>query len=127
MEWIDRFFEELTRPSWSAPDRCLEPLIEIQDRENEVIVTVDLPYVEKKEDISLNVTEDSLEIKAEMRCGLRWERWGTTQKEIEFKSFRKVIRLPEKVDPSGATAVFRRGILRVNLPKARRGYRIRVE
>jgi len=128
--WIEDLIAEvegaIARPSWNSVDRCLEPLVEIENRENEIIVTVDLPCVDKKEDISLEVSEDTLEIKATLKKAIRWERWGAVQKNIEFTAFKKVVTLPEKVKPEEATAVFKRGVLKVRLPKARRKYTLKV-
>ncbi|MCP8310398.1 MAG: hypothetical protein L6N94_02760, partial [Candidatus Methylarchaceae archaeon HK01M] len=68
-EWIDEFlghaYSELMRPSWDAVEKYLEPLVNIEDKEDEIVVTADLPYVEDKNDISIDVAEDSLEIRAE--------------------------------------------------------------
>jgi HSP20 family protein len=127
--WIEDLLAEVEgaiRPSWSSAERCLEPLVEIENRENEIIVSVDLPCVEKKEDISLEVSEDTLEIRAALKRAIRWERWGVVQKNIEFTAFKKVVALPEKVKPEEATAIFKRGVLRVRLPKARRKFTLKI-
>ncbi|MEM4699985.1 MAG: Hsp20/alpha crystallin family protein [Candidatus Nezhaarchaeales archaeon] len=129
-ERVDELFErieELFRPSWDVEECCLEPLVDVEERESYVVVTADLPFVESKDDIRLNVTEDALTIEAAMSRGFRLERWGTVQRGVEFKSFRKVVRLPARVDPEGARATFRGGILRVLLPKRVERYRIKVE
>ncbi len=130
-EWIDEFFHqsssELMHPSWDANEKCLEPLVNIEDKEDEIFVTVDLPYVKDKNDIRVNISEDSLEIRAEIKKAIRWERWGTVQKYIEFKSFRKFIRLQSKVDPEKSRALFRGGILEISLPKVRRRFTIEIE
>jgi HSP20 family protein len=129
-DWFDEFFEqafdELMRPSWDAVGKCLVPLINIEDKEDEIVVTVDLPCVQSKEDIDLNATEDNLEIIAQIREAIRWQRWGTSQRGLEFKKFRRSIRLPEKVDPESARAVFKNGILRISLPKVRKRHTIRI-
>jgi HSP20 family protein len=117
--------EGAIKPSWDSADRCLEPLVEIENRENEIIVTVDLPCVEK-EDISLEVSEDALEIRAALKRAIKWERWGVVQKNIEFTAFKKVVILPEKVKPEEATAIFKRGVLKVRLPKARRKFTLKI-
>ena len=129
-DWIDEIFEEfeeLMRPSWDAAEKCLEPLVNIEDRDDEIIVTVDLPCVESREDIDLNVTEDNLEIIARIKEAIRWERWGTSQRHLKFKTFRKSIRLPEKVNPEGSRAMFRNGILKVSLPKVRKRFTIKIQ
>lgn len=128
--WVEDLLAEVEgaifTPSWSSSDRCLEPLVEIENRENEIVVTVDLPCVDKKEDISLEVSEDTLEIRAALKKAIRWERWGMVQKNIEFIAFKKSVTLPEKVKPEEATAVFRRGVLKVRLPKARRKISLKI-
>lgn len=126
-ELFERLEEELFRPSWDAETQCLEPLVDVEERDDCVVVTADLPYVERKEDIRLDVTEDTLTIEATMVRGFRLERWGTIQRNVEFKGFRKLIKLPVPVDPEGARATFKRGILTVTLPKKVRRYTIRVE
>ncbi|RLF08695.1 MAG: Hsp20/alpha crystallin family protein [Thermoprotei archaeon] len=130
-EWVDEFFErleeELFRPSWDAEECCLEPLVDVEERDDYVVVTVDLPFVERKEDIKLDVTEDSVNVEAVMSRGFRLDRWGTVQRGVEFRSFKKTIRLPAKVDPKGARATFKRGMLRIVLPKKVERYTIKVE
>ncbi|MHA1208085.1 MAG: Hsp20/alpha crystallin family protein [Candidatus Freyarchaeota archaeon] len=105
-----------TRPSWDPDKCCLVPLVDIQEYPEEIIVTADLPYVDK-EDISINATETSLEIDAKMRHPVRFERWGTVQREISFNCYHKSIKLPSRVDPEKAKATFRGGILQISLPK----------
>ena len=130
-DWIDEFFEqafgELMNPSWDAVGKCLVPLINVEDKEDEIVVTVDLPCIKSKEDIDLNVTEDNLEITARMKEAIRWERWGTSQRHLEFQTFRRLIKFPEKVDPENSRAVFRNGILKVSLPKVRKKFTIKIQ
>jgi HSP20 family protein len=126
-ELVDKVYEEFTRPSWSAADCCLTPLMEIENKENELIVTVDLPYVQKKEDIIINATEYSLEITAKLKEAVRWERWGTIQRQLSFTTFKKSISLPVKVDPNKSRASFKQGILKIVLPKAEKKFSIAIQ
>ena len=96
----------------------LEPLHELEDRGDEIVVTLDLPGVEK-ENVEINTTEDSVEIKARMSEAVCWERWGSVQRRISFQQFRKQIKLPEQIDPEKASASLKNGILRISLPKKR--------
>jgi HSP20 family protein len=126
-ELVDKVYEEFTRPSWSATDCCLTPLMEIENKENEIIVTADLPYVQKKEDIIISATEYSLEITAKLKEAVRWERWGTIQRQLSFTTFKKSISLPVKVDPNKSKASFRKGILKIVLPKAEKKFSIEIQ
>lgn len=130
-DWINEFFEqtfgELMSPSWDAVGKCLVPLMSVEDKEDKIVVTVDLPCVVSKEDIDLSVTENNLEITAKIKEAIRWERWGTSQRRIEFQTFRRLIRLPEKVDPENSRAVFRKGLLKVSLPKVGKKVTIKIQ
>ncbi len=106
------------RTTWRY-DGCLEPLYELEDREDAILVTFDLPRV-RKENVEINTTENTVEVMAKMSDAVCWERWGSIQKRISFQAFRKQIRLPELIDPEKTSASFKNGILRINLPKVRR-------
>ena len=104
----------------------LEPLYEVEDKEDEILVTFDLPCV-SKENVAINTTEDMVEVIAKMSNAVCWERWGVVQKKITFQSFRKQIRLPEPIEPEKAHALLKNGILRITLPKIRRKMFIPIE
>jgi len=108
-------FEDIDKVMWTH-NGCLEPLYDIIDLGDVILVTFDLPYVDK-DDINLYVTENTIELEASMKKTLCWEKWGTIQRKIIFKQFKKQIKLPEKVNPEKSTASFKRGILKVELPK----------
>jgi HSP20 family protein len=115
----------IIKATWGY-DGNLEPLYDVEDQEDAILVTFDLPRV-RKEDVELNTTADTVEVIARMSHAVRWERWGCSQKRITFQAFRKQIRLPESIDPGKATASFKNGILRINLPKMRKKVLITVE
>src|SRR3972149_10135355 len=104
---------------WSGSERFLEPLYEISKVGNNIILTVDLAGIQNKEHITLNLNENSLEVIAEFTKPVKWERWGTIQKEIGFISYRKIISLPVKVDPTKVKAIFNKGILTITIPNVR--------
>jgi HSP20 family protein len=126
-EEIDSFFEEIERPSWNLERKCLEPLVYVRDEDDEVVVDVDLPCVRKKEDIEVISTEKMLEIKAKMERAVKFGRWGTVQKDVNFDAFHRIIRLPSEVIPEEVRAKFDRGLLEVRLPKKHRKTRIEIE
>ncbi len=94
----------------------MDPLVDIREAENEVLVTADLPCVDR-DDIEVRVKEDELILEAKMRREMRFESWGGAHRKISFNSFRKEISLPAKVDIDKTEAKFKNGILEVRLPK----------
>ncbi|MFB6216855.1 MAG: Hsp20/alpha crystallin family protein, partial [Candidatus Aenigmatarchaeota archaeon] len=103
-------------PSWDIDRKCLDPLVQIRENEDEIIVTADLPCVEK-DDIDVSVEEGSLKIKAQTKEDLQFEKWGGVHRRVKFNSFRKNIKLPSQVDPKEAEAKFVDGVLEVRLKK----------
>ncbi len=130
MSWIDKIFsniDDTQSPLWDESEKCLVPLIEIKASEDEVAVSVDLPFVKDKEDISLEVSDNALEIKALLYQSVAWERWGTIHKDLRFDTFKKTIHFPETVDPTKVKARFVNGILTINIPIIRHKYKIHIE
>jgi HSP20 family protein len=115
---VDDFFENVfsAEPMWDIQTRTLKPLYEIKETRESVRVFVDLPNVQK-DAIELRAEEKSIDVSAELLHPVRYERWGSTQRECEFKKLAGTIPLPSNVDPDGAVATFREGVLTVELPK----------
>lgn len=112
-------------PSWDISRKCMSPLVEIKETEDEIIVTADLPFV-NKENIDLTAEEKTLKIRAEMDEDICFESWGGVHRKINFNSFRRKVNLPSKVNPEKAEAKFKEGILKVSLPKDK-GVKIDIE
>ncbi len=125
---MDEFFSRVfsPEPMWDVQTRALKPLHDIKETKDHVIVTVDLPYV-KKEDIELRVNEESIDLSAELCQPVRYDRWGTTQRDCEFKKLSTMITLPKEVVPDDVVASFREGMLKIELPKKLKKKRIQIE
>ncbi|MBS7626273.1 MAG: Hsp20/alpha crystallin family protein [Candidatus Bathyarchaeia archaeon] len=125
---IEEAFEELFygRPMWDSSTGRLEPLTEVTETLDKIVVTMDLPLV-RKENIHLTIEEDYLKLEAPLERTIRFERWGIIPRHCEFKSFYKIVELPAKVNPEEAKARFKNGVLSVELPKIVRGHKIPVE
>jgi len=113
-----------------SPDAPVPPPFDdcdaLENLEEEIVITVDLPCVRDKEDLEINCTGTSLEIEARMCHPVSFRKWGTVQREADFECFRKRIPLPAEVEPEGAKASLKGGILTVRLPKKRGRHRIRI-
>jgi HSP20 family protein len=130
MARLERRFREILKeglgPTWDLSERALEPLHEVHELKNEVVVTADLPCVHDKQDLEVNCTENSIEIRARMCRPMSFRKWGTVQREADFECYRKVISLPAEVEPEKAKADFKGGILTIRLPRRIRRHKIRV-
>ena len=90
-----------------------EPLVDVMEEDDEVVVIAELPGVEK-EDIDLRCTGRELTISV----------------DTEKRKYYKHLELPCEVDPKSAKASYKNGILEVRLKKVRperKGERIKIE
>jgi len=90
-----------------------EPLVDVQETDDEVQVTAEVPGV-KKEEIDLEVTGNTLIIKVE----------GKDRK------YYKEVELPAEVDPDSAKASYNNGVLDIQLKKVKpksKGKKIKIK
>jgi HSP20 family protein len=125
---VDEFFDRLfsVKPMWNLQTHSLRPLYHVSENKESITVAVDLPYVEK-EAVNLKVDEQSIDLSAELRQPIRYERWGTAQRECEFRKLSVTIPLPAKIISDEAVAKFKQGVLTVKLPRKIKKRSIRVE
>ena len=93
------------------------PRIDVTENDKEVRVTVELPGMDEK-DIELHLTEDALTIRGEKREEREESDGGRYLSECSYGSFYRVIPLPAEVLTDKAEAKFKKGVLKVRLPKA---------
>lgn len=118
--WVEQFEETLmVSPSWNLKKCTIEPLREIMVAPTEVVVTVDLPYTEKKMVQVKPVGKNSLEISAKMKRKIRLDDLGVTHCKGEFQKFHCHIRIPVPVNIDKMNTYHKRGILEIHIPRRR--------
>ncbi|HEX4915357.1 MAG TPA: Hsp20/alpha crystallin family protein [Vicinamibacterales bacterium] len=90
------------------------PRIEAFQRGDEFIVRAELPGL-KKEDVRVNITEDSIVIEGERRDEFENTHGDVYHSERSYGSFYREIPLPEGAISDNANATFRNGVLEVKL------------
>ena len=129
LEELERLFERMSRQYGGGSDRPqsdgsigwfgteLEPMsVDIVERDDEYVVTVDLPGFEK-EDVSLQLADETLRIEADREETGEEADGEYIRRERRHESVRRSIRLPESVDSDGVTARMNNGVLTVTLEK----------
>jgi HSP20 family protein len=91
-----------------------KPLTDVIDTADTIIIQSDLPRV-KKEDISVNITEDSVEIIAKFEE--TDEDLEFIKKERNYGETTRTIPLPVKIEVKKASAKFEDSVLTLELPK----------
>lgn len=91
--------------------------VDIEELDDAFVVELDLPGV-RKEDVSIDLRDNELMIKGEMK---ERERKGVLRRQTRrYGAFEHRISVPGDVDPDSVSAMLENGILTVRLAKARR-------
>ena len=93
--------------------------VDVHETDTEVVATCDIPGLEKKEDIQINVAHNMLSISGFMNKATEVNSENTFTQERYAGSFHRAISLPSPVSRDGVKATYRNGVLEVRMPKAR--------
>lgn len=112
---FDKIFSQISKQMETSGIR--EPATDIAEKDNKIIVKVDMPGV-KKEDIELVVNKDSISIKAERKEFAEESKEGFFRRERSYKGYSVYRTLPVEVKPETAEAKYEDGVLTVEIEKA---------
>ena len=108
------------RPWASRRQGALEtwtPQIEVSHQNNELVVRADLPGL-KKDDVSVDITEEAIAISGERRQEHESESGGYYRSERSYGSFYRTIPLPKGAISDQAKATFKDGVLEIRCHRA---------
>ncbi len=102
---------------WNIAAACIEPLYNLMVGAKEVVLTIDLPYVNQKQ-VKLGCpANDVLEIDAETSRKITFRDLGIKHRHGEFTCYHARIRTPFPIDKTKIKTKFKRGVLEVHLPR----------
>jgi HSP20 family protein len=115
---MDRLFENFfERGPWTAGDGgAFEPAIELADTDNSIMVKAMVPGV-SKENLHLDITDDSLTLRGEIKEEEKTEGKRFHRREWRYGAFARTIPLPTAVKADQAKAQLKEGVLTITLPK----------
>jgi len=99
------------------PGEYWTPQIETFQRGEDLVVRADLPGL-RPEEVTVEVTDDTLTIHGERRRECEESGAGYYRSERSYGSFHRRIGLPHGVDPAHIKAQFKDGVLEVTMPAA---------
>ena len=115
-DWMDRSIAGTpSRTGGFRQTNVWAPAIEVQQKDNNLIVRADLPGIEPN-DVKIEVDNDMLVIQGERKQEHTEEREGWHRSERVYGSFYRAIPLPEGAKTEHAKADFRNGVLEVKVP-----------
>jgi HSP20 family protein len=128
---IDRLFDDVGRGffrvpslrSWfeeplfqRAPLTFDVPAVDVAERDKEYEITAELPGLDEK-DIEVNLANGVLTISGEKKEEKEEKKKGYYLAERRYGSFQRSFRVPEGVDEGKIEASFKKGVLKLTLPK----------
>ena len=119
MERMRRRLGELMEEAEVGRDgeEMIEPLADVQETDGEIIVTMDLPGMDK-EDVDIALSSDELSVVAQRKTETGMEEGSFHQRERSYRRFERTISLPTGVKADEAHAKLESGVLKINIPKA---------
>ncbi len=94
------------------------PRVDVEERENEFEVSMDVPGVDKK-DVKVSLENKVLTIKGERKVERNEEEEGKYHcTERRYGSFQRSFTLPSSIDSSKIRARHENGVLSITVPKA---------
>jgi len=117
---MDRLFEDsFVRPSHALTSlgEVAAPALDIYQTPNEVVVKAALPGI-KPEDVSIDVTGDTLTVKGKSKAEQEVKREDYLYQERRYGAFSRSVALPDGLKPDKAEATMEDGVLTLTIPKA---------
>ena len=111
---MQRFAEEVQERGMNLADPGIP--VDIQEDEETVTVTADMPGVEKEE-INLKADEDGISITAEHEASVEEENEKYVRKERRRRTFQRTVSWPADIDPESVTAHYENGVLKITADK----------
>ncbi len=118
---FEDFFGDFGFPRWPAlrSDResgLISPRFEVTESDDAVEVAAELPGMDEK-DVQVTLDNGVLTIEGEKRAEHEEKKRGVFFSECSYGRFHRSLALPAGVDESKAKAAFKKGVLRVTIPK----------
>jgi HSP20 family protein len=113
--WTPRLGRRGWNSAFGGGTEMWAPDIEVYQRENELVVRADLPGL-KREDVSVDVSDDGITISGERRHEQEKEIGGVYRSERSYGSFCRTVPLPDGAIADQAKATFRNGVLEITVP-----------
>ncbi len=93
------------------------PAMDLAETDNEILVTAELPGIDEK-DLDISLRGNNLIIRGEKKAEHEEKGEHYYHKESSYGSFHRAVPLPMEVDEDKIEATYKKGILKIKLPKS---------
>jgi len=118
MERMQKRMSELMQEAESTGDQpdIIRPLADVQETDEEIMVTMDLPGIDKK-DVDIVISDKELTVVALRKTETEIKEKNYHKQERTYKKFERTVSLPAGVKMESAVARLADGVLKISIPK----------
>lgn len=113
---VNRFFSELS-PGRGSEGAGVFPLVNVSENDESFIMRAEMPGIAPDE-VELSVTSDRITISGERKVEVEGV-LNVHRREREGGHFSRTLQMPGRIDPEKAAAVFKFGILKITVARAK--------
>ena len=117
---LSRVFDDFFLPRTTSEDGSLtwgwNPVVDIYDNEDNIVLKAELPGVSKK-DIEIDIKDRVLTLKGERSADNEVKEDNYYRRERTYGRFERSFTLPANIDPDKIKADYNDGVLKVEVPK----------
>jgi HSP20 family protein len=121
----DRLFDFRPFRRWTDEVEWM-PSVDVSETAKEIIVNAEIPGVESK-DIEVNLQGDVLTIKGQRKREHEEKDENFHRVERSYGSFYRALRLPSEVDGEKIKATYKKGVLKITMPKTKKAAGKKIE
>jgi HSP20 family molecular chaperone IbpA len=113
----EQIAEKTLASGWNETASTIEPLSDIILGASEVVVTMDLPYVDPNAVQVKVIADDTIEVQAKTKHKISLNDLGVKHRKGEFNLYHAVLHMPVPVNEEGMVHKLKRGVLEIHLPR----------
>lgn len=123
---FEHFFSDF--PSTFGTERNLGGIrVDVHETENEVIAKCDIPGLERKEDVTIDIDHNILSISGSINKANEIKEENMYRRERYIGRFHRSVSLPSSVSHEGVVASYKSGVLEIRMPKLMKSDRKKID
>ncbi|MBB5355851.1 HSP20 family protein [Anoxybacillus mongoliensis] len=124
---IERMFSNFPSLFSHVDDVFRMPRVDVHENEKEMIVTCDIPGLERKEDVDIHIDHQTLSISGHVRRQHDVHDEHMHRQERFYGRFHRTIPLPSPATHEHVQASYKNGVLEIRIPKAQADDKKRID
>ncbi|AST07033.1 heat-shock protein Hsp20 [Anoxybacillus flavithermus] len=124
---VERMFSSFPSLFSHVDDVFRMPRVDVHENEKEMIVTCDIPGLERKEDVDIHIDHQTLSISGHVRRQHDVHDEHMHRQERFYGRFHRTIPLPSPAAHEHVQASYKNGVIEIRIPKAQADEKKRID